>query len=236
VVKSPRRSLLELSVSSDHGMAKDSLFLRGPTGRLEAIYRRVTRVRAAVFCHSHPGNGGSMFDKVLHAVACALHDAGVSTLRFNLRGIGESDGRFDGGLAEGDDVRSAIDHAARDHDDVAVVGFSFGAWLGLRVGLEDARVSRLVGLAVPIDVLDFSYLSACSKRMLLVQGERDKWGAVGTLRSALPRIGNDARLHVISGGDHWFGSELRPVVAAVVEFLREPTGAVTSCGARTAAR
>jgi alpha/beta superfamily hydrolase len=193
--------------------------LRGSAGRLESIYRRVAGRRVAVLCHSHPQYGGSMFDKVLHQVACTLHDAGVSTLRFNLRGTGASEGRFEGGVGEADDVGSAIDHAAGDHDDVVVVGFSFGAWVGLRVGLGHPRVSRLVGLAIPVDVFDFSFLDGDRKPTLLVQGERDEWGSLAAVESHVTRIGPHVRLQVVSGADHFFHGNLAAVTEAVAGFV-----------------
>jgi alpha/beta superfamily hydrolase len=159
-----------------------------------------------------------MFDRVLHAVACALHPAGLSTLRFNLRGTGRSEGRFEGGAGAAGDVRAAIEHAARDHDDVVLIGFSFGAWLGLHVGIGDARVSRMVGLGLPVRAFDFSYLADCKKPTLVIQGEHDEWGPVANVRSELARTRCDARLEVIAGGNHFFSRTMDPLVAAVVAF------------------
>ncbi len=171
----------------------------------------------------HPHYGGSMFDKVLHATSCALHDAGISTLRFNLRGAGRSEGRFEGGEGEAQDVRAAIDHAARDHDGVIVVGFSFGAWIGLRAGMDDPRVRGLVGLAMPVDVYDFSFLRLATKPLLLVHGDRDEWGAVANV-TRVSGAGEHARLEVISGAGHSLAGRLDAVTAAVVDFCRGSVG------------
>jgi alpha/beta superfamily hydrolase len=199
----------------------DGRTIRGPRGHLEAIYRALPGARAAaVLCHSHPQRGGSMYDGVLHRVACALHAAGVSTLRFNFRGAGGSDGEFDAGVGEVDDVRAALDHAARDHAELAVVGFSFGAFVGLRAGAGDPRVTRLVGLATPVGGFDFSYLHSRDRPLLLIHGERDEWGHladVATLASL-----SRARLHVVPGADHFFRGRLDAVAAATVEFLAAP--------------
>jgi uncharacterized protein len=160
--------------------------------------------------------------RVLHAVACALHAAGLSTLRFNLRGTGRSEGRFEGGAGDAGDARAAIDHVARDHDEVVLVGFSFGAWLGLNVGIHEARVGRMVGLALPVRVFDFSYLAECAKPMLVIQGEHDESGPVDRVRSELARTRCAARLQVIAGGNHFFSRTMGPLVAAVVAFTAGP--------------
>jgi hypothetical protein len=208
----------------------DGRAIAGPCGRLEAIYRPLPRARAAaVLCHSHPQRGGSMYDGLLHRVACALHAAAISTLRFNFRGAGGSDGHFDAGVGEVDDVRAALDHAARDHAELHVVGFSFGALVGLRAGIDDPRVVRLVGLAAPVGASDVSFLAACRLPLLLVHGERDEWGPLADVQSHLPTFGANARLHVVPDADHSFRGRLDAVAAAVVVYL-------ATCGDESAAR
>lgn len=199
----------------------DGRTIAGPSGRLEAIYRALPGARAAaVLCHSHPQRGGSMYDAVLHRVACALHVAGVSTLRFNLRGAGGSEGDFDAGVGEVDDVRAALDYAARDHAELAVVGFSFGAFVGLRAGADHPRVARLVGLATPVGAFDFSFLSAGDTPLLLVHGECDDWGPLPDVEARVATLGARARLHVVPAADHFFRGHLDTVAAATVAFLR----------------
>lgn len=194
--------------------------LIGPAGPLETIYRALPGARAAaVLCHSHPGQGGSMYDRVLHRVACALHAAKISTLRFNARGVGESAGRFEAGEGEVDDARAAIDRAARDHAALAVVGYSFGAYVGLRAGAGDPRVQRMVGLATPVGVFDFGFLSAIRTPLLLVHGTCDAWAPLAALEAAAAGAGERARVEVVPGGDHAFREQLDVAAAAAVAFL-----------------
>ncbi len=206
--------------------------LFGPAGRLEAIYRVMPGARtAAVLCHSHPQHGGSMYDRLLHRVACALHAAGVSTLRFNFRGAGASEGSFDGGAGEQDDVRAAIELAARDHRGLALVGFSFGAWIGLRVGAADPRIGVMVGLGTPTGFFDCSYISEVTRPLLLVQGEHDEWGPPASTARLASNAGT--RLQIVAGADHHFREQLDAATAATVEFLREHAVALTTTPRRT---
>src|SRR5438270_698922 len=102
--------------------------------------------------------GGTMFDKVVSRTARALHACDFTVLRFNFRGVGKSDGAFEGGPGERDDVRAAIEYLAGDHDEILVGGFSFGAWVALDVGARDARVTRLLGIGLRVNLLGFGYL------------------------------------------------------------------------------
>ncbi|MEZ4448391.1 MAG: alpha/beta family hydrolase [Nannocystaceae bacterium] len=156
---------------------------------------------------------------MLHRIACGLHTRGVSTLRFNYRGVGASEGIFEGGDAEVDDVRAAIDHVARDHDEVALVGYSFGAWVGLRAGADDPRVGRLVGLSLPIGPLDVAPLRSIRRPLLLVHGERDAWGELAAIVAFAAAIGANAEVTAVAGGDHGFQGRLDAAAAPAVAFV-----------------
>src|SRR5208282_5872766 len=115
-----------------------SLFLNGPAGRLEALLwtsGAAAPAMAGLVCHPHPLFRGTMHNKVVFRGAKSLHRAGLPVLRFNFRGVGLSEGQHDCGRGERDDVRSALDFLSAEFPGLPVVlaGFSFGAWVGLRV-------------------------------------------------------------------------------------------------------
>src|SRR5437016_10349619 len=145
-----------------------SFFLKGPAGRLEAILwtpSAATRPPlAAVVCHPHPLFGGTMHNKVVYQVAKSLDVLGIPVLRFNFRGAGLSEGKHDRGRGEQDDVRTALEFLADEFPEtpLLVAGFSFGCWVGLRAGCEDARVEKLIGIGAPVNNSDFSYLLRCA--------------------------------------------------------------------------
>src|SRR5271166_4366784 len=141
-----------------------TFFLEGPAGRLEAILWTPTRAGvltlAAVFCHPHPLFGGTLHNKVVYQAAKSLDALGVPVLRFNFRGAGLSAGTHDRGRGEAGDVRAALDFLAAEFTRVPLLlaGFSFGSWVGMRVGCEDQRVTHLIGLGIPVNNTDFSFL------------------------------------------------------------------------------
>ncbi|MGB6899529.1 MAG: alpha/beta hydrolase [Candidatus Acidiferrum sp.] len=140
-----------------------NFFLTGPAGKLEAILWSPSvgsPPMAAVVCHPHPLFGGTMHNKVVYQAAKSLDALGLPVLRFNFRGTGLSEGKHDRGEGERGDVRAALDFLAGEFPNtpLLVCGFSFGCWVGLRVGCEDARVKLLIGLGAPVNNADFSYL------------------------------------------------------------------------------
>src|SRR5918992_2462945 len=164
-----------------------NLFISAPHGRLEAILKepRDSEVRGvALVLHPHPLGGGTMHNKVVFRAAAALNDAGLVTLRFNFRGVGQSTGEHDEGRGEQDDVRAGIDYLAQHYSQLPLIvcGFSFGARVGLDVAINDDRVHYLIGIGTPLDKYDFTFLEACRKPILLVHGEHDEYGDVEQLR------------------------------------------------------
>src|SRR5215468_12365028 len=111
--------------------------------------------RAAVVCHPHPMYGGSMYNNVVEAVLEPLWRRRFATLRFNFRGVGDSEGEYDGGEGELDDVREAVAFVAGKAavKSVTLAGYSFGASVSLRAGLADPAVGGLVLVALPLALI-----------------------------------------------------------------------------------
>ncbi|CAN0506726.1 unnamed protein product, partial [Phaeothamnion confervicola] len=87
------------------------LIINGPVGRLEARYHHEPDPRSpiALILHPHPQFGGTMNNPVIHQLYYMFHERGFSTLRFNFRGVGRSQGYFDNGPGELSDAASALD-------------------------------------------------------------------------------------------------------------------------------
>lgn len=204
-----------------------SFFLEGPVGRLEAILWTPTRAGqpkiAAVICHPHPLFGGTLHNKVVYQAAKSLDSLGIPVLRFNFRGAGLSAGEHDKGQGERGDVQAAVDFLAKEFPAASLLvgGFSFGCWVALRVGCGDGRVHELIGLGVPVNNSDFSYLETCSKPKLLVQGLNDEHGAVAKLESIIARIPGDTRATFVHDADHFFTGRLDELDQAITSWLME---------------
>lgn len=202
-----------------------NFFLDGPSGRLEAILWSPARGKkpplAALVCHPHPLFGGTMHNKVVYQVAKSVDQCGLPVLRFNFRGAGMSAGAFDEGQGELGDVRAGLDYLSDAFPGLPVLlaGFSFGSWVGLRAGCEDSRVAELIGIGVPVNDSDFSYLSVCKKPKLFVQGSKDQFGAPDRLKSLVASLPGDNRLIVVNDADHFLTGKLDQLDRALTNWL-----------------
>lgn len=164
-----------------------------------------------------------MHNKVVFRAAAALNDAGLIALRINFRGVGQSTGEHDEGRGEQEDVRAGLDYLAANYPDqkVTLCGFSFGARVGLEVGVEDERVDRLISIGTPVDKYDFSFLERCRKPILFVHGEHDEYGNLDRLRQLAARVAASApaELRVITGAGHFFDHQLNELKTAITEWI-----------------
>jgi uncharacterized protein len=204
-----------------------NLFLEGPAGRLEAIFWTPSNGArpplAAVVCHPHPLFGGTMHNKVVYQTAKSLDALGIPVLRFNFRGAGRSAGVHDQGRGEQDDVRTALSFLGAEFSGLPLLlaGFSFGASVGMRVGCGDPRVSYLIGLGIPVNSVDFSFLRQCSKPKLFVHGSNDEHGAIEKVRALLLTLPGENKLVTIEGVDHFFAGKLDQLGLAINAWFTE---------------
>ena len=207
-------------------------FLDGPAGRLETLLWPVTgpAALAAVVCHPHPLYGGTLHNKVVFQTAKTLRRFGLPVLRFNFRGTGESEGAHDKGNGEQGDVAAALDFLAGEYPGVPllVAGFSFGAWVGLRTGCADPRVTELIGLGLPAGEMagrKLFYLDFCAKPKLLVSGGLDRYAPAailtGLVQNLSPPANQNTRLVLVSGADHFFTGRLDEVDEILSAWLTE---------------
>jgi len=162
-----------------------------------------------------------MHNKVVYQTAKSLSALRLPVLRFNFRGVGLSAGIHDRGSGEVDDVRAALQFLAAEFPaaQLLLAGFSFGSWVGMRAGCEDSRVTRLIGLGIPVNNTDFSFLRQCAKPKLFVHGERDEHGAIAKVRELVPTFAGENVLEEVPGADHFFAGKLDQLDRAITTWL-----------------
>lgn len=211
-----------------------SLFLEGPSGRLEALLNAGAEnaTHAAVVCHPHPLFGGTLHNKVVFHTMKALNGFGFPVLRFNFRGTGLSEGEHDYGMGEVEDVCTALDWLDREfHLPLIFAGFSFGAAIGLRASYADPRIEVLIGVGVPVApvaadteeprIYTFDFLRDCMKPKLFVSGARDQFGPRAKLEALVASVPEPKKLVIIEGADHFFEGRLRELREAVENWVRD---------------
>jgi hypothetical protein len=178
---------------------------------LEGRLTRGASDRAAVLCHPHPLFGGSMLTPVIMTVEQSFMESGYTTLAFNFRGVGASQGSYGEGRAEIADVTGALDFLVEVLVAVPVMqvvaGYSFGSLVGGRVAATDPRVRFYLGIAPPLGLHDFAFLRSAACRIALVGGSRDEFCPGNVLEALILSLPGNAWLRVLDT-DHFFVEKL----------------------------
>ena len=127
------------------------VIINGPEGRIEARYHhaRVPAAPMALVLHPHPQHGGTMNNKVVYTLYQCFVRHGFSTLRFNFRGVGRSQGSFDRGEGELSDAASALDWLQTYNPNARtcwIAGFSFGAWIGMQLLMRRPEIESFIAV------------------------------------------------------------------------------------------
>lgn len=153
--------------------------IAGPNGDLELITSKFpyegSKKAWGIVCHPHPLFGGTMHNKVVTTLTKTMQNLGVSTVRFNFRGVGKSEGQFDQGLGELYDLLAVVDWVLKERPDydIWLAGFSFGAYIAAKAATQ-IPVSRLITVAPPVENFPMMNLPPITAPWILVQGEQDE--------------------------------------------------------------
>jgi uncharacterized protein len=225
----PKVTVFELrqgkSKLSEAATKIERLSIPGPAGNLEALFEwnpEWTPRQHAIVCHPHPLYGGSMHNKVVFRAAKAAIHLDVPALRFNFRGVGHSGGKHADGIGERDDARAALDYLTErfPQTPVTMMGFSFGSVVALAVGSADPRVNSLVGIGLPVNSADFSFLPEVRKPKLIVQGTQDQFGSMERVAKLFSSLTGPKRLRFVDGADHFLNGKLNDLQLEIQEFLQ----------------
>ena len=178
---------------------------------------------AAVICHPHSLYGGSMDVSLVTTIARTLAVRGIMALRFNFRGVGRSDGRFGKGAAELDDVAGAVDFLVQeegvDQGRLYLIGYSFGAWVGLHHSEHDSRLCGVVAIGLPIGQPEEGFLSGYARPKLFIVGEGDSVCPPDKLRRFVEQLPPPKEVRILRGTDHFLRGREKEVAEAVADFI-----------------
>lgn len=191
--------------------------------RLEGLYARGKSPKGVVLAHPHPLYGGDMENFVVHLLAQTFQAAGWNTLRFNFRGVGESDGKYDEGKGETEDVAAAVAYLKeRGSNIIVLAGYSFGAWVNARAAQILPEVTSSILISPPVGLMDFSFLHRDRKTRLIVVGERDPYAPMDHIQALADFMPIPPEIRIIPGADHFFsfgGAALTETIRTVLTRL-----------------
>jgi alpha/beta superfamily hydrolase len=196
-----------------------SMWIPGPAGKLEAALRLAEPARAlAVVAHPHPSHGGTLHNPVVFHCDRELNRLGLTTLRFNFRGVGASEGTYDRGEGEVDDAAAAVGWLSGLSREVPllVVGYSFGAWCTSRHAIDNPRVAAMIAIGMPVEHYDFGLLREFGRPVFAVHGADDELASPDEVRAILRELRPEGELRIVDGATHLFPGRADDVAAEVV--------------------
>ena len=199
-------------------MAEERIFFKADGLKLEGMLADFHNDKGVVISHPHPLYGGSMHNNVVKAVAHAYQEEEFSTLRFNFRGVERSEGDYDNGIGEQEDVKAALQTLGKKNMDLA--GYSFGAWVNALGLAKYEEAQRLIMGSPPVSVIDFSFLEYNPKIKLVICGSRDEIAEYKKVEEMLTKWNDQALFRVIQGADHFYSGYEEDLIDIVGEFLK----------------
>lgn len=205
---------------------KTDMLLAGPAGALECVCdvpEAADEVPATiVLCHPHPLHGGTMHNKVVTIMERSMRELGLRTVRFNFRGVGQSEGQFDDGYGETDDLFAVTEWVRRTRPDDALWlgGFSFGAYIALR-GAQNLSLGQLIMIAPAVGRYEFTQLGHPGCPWLVVQGDEDELVSVDEVQTWIETVDPPPELVVMKQADHFFHRRLMDLRGLLKNGVRE---------------
>ena len=206
------------------------IIFNGPEGRLEGRYSHSKTPDAplALILHPNPEHGGTMNNKISYMMFQAMRARGFSTLRFNFRGVGRSQGVFDRGEGELSDAASALDWMQELNPNAPYVwvgGFSFGAWIGMQLLMRRPEIEGFISVAPPANIYDFSFLAPCPSSGLIIQGERDDLVPQEPVQKLVEKLqtqkGIEIDHRVVEGANHFFHDRVENLMANIHDHMNK---------------
>ena len=203
---------------------KEILFT-GPDGRLVGKYKKGQSLNppVALLLHPHPLYGGTMNNPIVMELYNIFDSLGFSTFRFNFRGVGKSEGKFDNGLGELADAAAALDWVQRQNPNTNqcwVSGFSFGAVICMQLLMRRPEITRFISVSPQPNLYDFNFLAPCPASGLIVHAKKDEIAPLDDVQKLAQKLQAQKNITInyeeVSGANHFYDNEI-PKLKKVIE-------------------
>ena len=201
------------------------IIFTGPEGRLVGKYKKGQSLNppVALLLHPHPLYGGTMTNPIITELFNIYDKLGFSTFRFNFRGVGKSEGKFDNGIGELADAAAALDWLQRQNPNTNqcwVSGFSFGAVICMQLLMRRPEITRFISVSPQPNLYDFNFLAPCPASGLIIHGKKDEVSPLDDVQRLAEKLKSQKNITVqyeeISGANHFYDNEI-PKLNKVVE-------------------
>jgi alpha/beta superfamily hydrolase len=206
------------------------LIINGPGGRIEARYHHESQADSpiALILHPHPQFGGTMNNQVVYSLYHTFAARGFSVLRFNFRGVGRSQGVWDGGPGELADAASALDWLQLVKPDAKtcwIAGVSFGTWIAMQLLMRRPEIDGFICVAPPTNLYDFSFLAPCPSSGLMINGDKDRVVPTSSVAEMSGKIKTQKGIkithEIVPGANHFFENKTEELGDIVGKYVDE---------------
>ena len=204
------------------------IILPGSAGRIEARYQRQKAPGApmALVLHPHPQFGGTMNNPLVYDLFHMFHGLGCTSVRFNFRGVGRSQGTFDNGAGELSDAAAVLDWMNTLYPNpshVWVCGISFGAWIGMQLLMRRPEIEGFISIAPPANLYDFSFLAPCPSSGLIIHGDKDAVVPAKDVTTLVDKLKTQKGIIIeqkmVQGANHFFDGKVEPLLTSIGAYL-----------------
>ena len=191
-------------------------FLAGKAGDIEVLITQPEAITEftpiTVISHPHPLYGGSMTNKVVHILAKSFSELGAITVRFNFRGVGKSEGEYDHGIGEAEDLQALVAELKqwRPQAPLWLAGFSFGAYVTTRAQ-EVIKAEKLLLVAPPVSMYPFNEIAEINIPWTVIQGGQDEVIDASEVKKWIDERPNQPHLIWMDEASHFFHGKLNEV-------------------------
>jgi len=198
----------------------EKILIQSDNLQIEGLLDRRTTDKGAVISHPHPLYGGNMYAAGVESIVHAYWKKGYTTLRFNFRGVGSSQGLYDKGVGEQQDVLAALSFLSETGTkQIDLAGYSFGAWVNAHAVQQDTPVDRMILVSPPVGFMDFTKIAAIDRLKLVVTGSRDQIAPADQIKTLLPSWNPEACFEIIEGADHFYNGYLDRLEKILDDYL-----------------
>lgn len=204
------------------------VIFNGSDGRLEGryVHGEGPNPPLAIILHPHPQYGGTMNNRLVHLMFHMFARRGFSTLRFNFRGVGRSQGVFDHGQGELRDAAAALDWMQTHNPNSPIAwcgGFSFGAWIAMQLLMRRPEIQGFICAGLPANMYDFSFLAPCPSSGLIIHGDADKVAPPKDVQGLVDKLHTQKGITItqktIPGANHFFSNDAELLIEECSDYL-----------------
>lgn len=176
---------------------------------LEGLFFYDHRDKGVIIVHPHSLYGGNMLNSIVASVHFACLQHGISTLRFNFRGVGKSGGSYENGIGEQQDILAAVEFMKQQGISmISLVGYSFGAWVIAHTPFKEKDIHSIVMISPPVAFMPFQPIPLPPLR-LVISGSLDDIAPVKEIEKFIPIWNKNAYFYIVYGADHFYSGYIR---------------------------